>query len=227
MKATKELAVVSRSTINKLLNEAADFALRESKITHELLYGVTDGKAVGTHIENMFRSHLEGKYTISEKGNVASGLDIPSLNIDIKTTSIKQPQSSCPFRSARQKIFGLGYHLLVFVYEKTDDIKTKSGRLNFLHTVFVEQERTADFTLTKLLNDAKAAGANKQDIISILTDRNLPVDDIEADKIADEILSRKVEQGFLTISNVLQWRLQYQRVIDVAGKESGIIKVGK
>ena len=48
-------------------------------------------------------------------GNSASGIDLPELEVDIKTTSINQPQSSCPFKSARQKIYGLGYNLLVFV----------------------------------------------------------------------------------------------------------------
>jgi len=50
--------------------------------------------------------------------NSAKGIDFPEIDVDIKVTSFKQPQSSCPFRSARQKIFGLGYSLLVFVYEK-------------------------------------------------------------------------------------------------------------
>lgn len=55
-----------------------------------------------------------------EQGNSASGIDLPGLGVDIKVTSIKQPQSSCPFKSASQKIFGLDYHLLVFVYESND-----------------------------------------------------------------------------------------------------------
>ena len=42
----------------------------------------------------------------------------------MKVTAITQPQSSCPFKSARQKIFDLGYSLLVFVYDKKDDPKT-------------------------------------------------------------------------------------------------------
>lgn len=73
-----------------------------------------------------------------------------------------------------------------------------------LHTIYVSQERTADFTLTKIINDAKKAGANKEDIMTILSDRNLPIDDIEAGNLADEILSKKVDQGFLTKSNALQ-----------------------
>jgi hypothetical protein len=56
-------------------------------------------------------------------GNAASGIDLPSADIltDIKVTSIKQPQSSCPFKDVKQKIYGLGYNLLVFVYDKKDD----------------------------------------------------------------------------------------------------------
>lgn len=36
----------------------------------------------------------------------------------MKVTSIRQPQFSCPFKSARQKIYGLGYALLIFIYER-------------------------------------------------------------------------------------------------------------
>nr|WP_041462470.1 hypothetical protein [Chroococcidiopsis thermalis] len=58
-----------------------------------------------------------------------------------------------------------------------------------------------------------------------MSDRNLPVDEIEVANIADEILINLPAQGFLTISNALQWRLQYSRVIERAGKEEGVIAV--
>ena len=45
-------------------------------------------------------------------------------------------------------------------------------------------------------------------------DRNLPVDEIELENIANEILKNPPEMGYLTISNALQWRLQYTRVIN-------------
>ena len=60
---------------------------------------------------------------------------------------------------------------------------------------------------------------------AIMSDRNLPVDEIEVANIADEILISPPAQGFLTISNALQWRLQYGRVIERAGKEEGVIAV--
>lgn len=71
------------------------------------LFGITDGKAVGTFVEHRFRSHLALDYTL-EAGSSALGLDLPSIATDIKVTALRQPQSSCPFRSARQKVYGLG-----------------------------------------------------------------------------------------------------------------------
>lgn len=128
-------------TINILKEQAAYFADIESVCNEPTLYGVTDGKAIGTYLEHKFTSHLLNHYDYA-KGNSASGIDIPDLNVDIKVTSIKQPQSSCPFKSARQKIYGLGYNLLIFVYEKSDDHLNKTGCLNIHHTIFVEKKET-------------------------------------------------------------------------------------
>ena len=86
-------------------------------------------------------------------GNSANGIDFPDLLVDVKVTSVKQPQSSCPFKSASQKVYGLGYSLVVFVYEKLDDHTKKTGRLNILHTIFIEADRTADYTMTRILPD--------------------------------------------------------------------------
>ena len=185
------------------------------------MYGVTDGKAVGTFIEHKFRGYLAKKYDFI-LGNSAKGIDFPKVGVDIKVTSIKQPQSSCPYRSVRQKIYGLGYDLLVFVYGKTDDHKNKTGRLNFLHTVFVEKEYTADFQTTKGILQILENNANIDDLVAFMHDKNLPLDDIEATEISEELLKKKPEQGYLTISNALQWRLQYGRVIQVAGQVKGV-----
>lgn len=185
------------------------------------LYGITDGKAVGTYFEHEFRSYLRGRYDF-EEGSSASGIDFPVLEVDMKVTSIRQPQSSCPFKSARQKIYGLGYSLLVFIYEKTDDSQTSAGNLNVLHTIFVSKERTADFQTTTGLLRILDNDGNKDDIMAFLEERRLPVDKIEASAIADEILVNRPKVGYLTISNALQWRLQYSRVIEKAGLVEGI-----
>ena len=211
-------------TLERSRTEAAAFAATESQCAVSALYGVTDGKAIGTYLEHKFLAYLGKRHTF-DAGNSASGIDIPSLDLDIKTTSARQPQSSCPFRSARQKIYGLGYHLLVFVYEKTDDADTQTGKLNITHVVFVDKSRTADFQMTRGLLQIIGNDGNADDIVAFLQDRNLPVDEIEARDIADAVLSVPPLQGYLTISNALQWRLQYSRVISQAGAVAGIERV--
>lgn len=211
-------------TIKLLCDEAKGFAEIESVYPEPTLYGVTDGKAVGTYFEHKFRAYLEAKYTF-QLGNSAEGIDFPALGVDMKVTSIKQPQSSCPFKSARQKIYGLGYSVLVFVYDKVDDDATRTGRLNIQHTIFVEEKRTADFQTTSGIRKILENKGNKDDLLAFFQERMLPVDDLEAGRIADEILKAPPEIGYLTMSNALQWRLQYSRVIEKAGSVSGILRV--
>jgi len=211
-------------SVDILQEEAAKFAEMETSHDEPSLYGVTDGKAVGTYLEHKFTAYLADTYNY-EEGNSASGIDIPGLGVDIKVTSIKQPQSSCPFKSAAQKVYGLGYHLLIFVYEKVDNDKNKTGKLNMQHTIFVEKERTADFQTTKGLLSIIERDGNKDDVVSFIVERNLPVDEIGAEQLADRILENPPLQGYLTISNALQWRLQYSRVIKEAGAVSGISRV--
>jgi len=212
-------------TVKALCGEARAFAEVESAYPEPSLYGVTDGKAVGTYLEHKFKAHLASKYTCVP-GSSASGIDCPDLAVDIKVTSIAQPQSSCPFKSARQKVFGLGYSLLVFVYHKTDDPKTLTSTLDIKHLIFVGKERTADFQLTKGLREILDRDGNADDLVAFMSDRLLPADEIELRKIADELLQgNPFGIGYLTVSNALQWRLQYSRAIQQAGKIEGLTRL--
>lgn len=213
-------------TIPKLIEEARLFCVKQSEFQHKELFGVTDGKAVGTLIEQKFQKHLNDKYIVTV-GSSAKGIDLPSDDIltDIKVTSIKQPQSSCPFGDAKQKIFGLGYNLLVFVYDKTDDPTTQTAILNFVSCSFVSKERTADYTTTSILNEMKQVGANEDDIVSFLEGIKLPADEITLKKIAEIILATEIPIGYLTISNALQWRLQYKRIVNLTDDAPGVEKI--
>ena len=211
-------------TIEVLKREARTFAERESTYKEPALYGVTDGKAIGTYFEHKFRAYIQERYAY-EEGNSAKGIDFPDLGVDMKVTSVKQPQSSCPFKAARQKIYGLGYSLLVFVYDKTDNPATSTGNLNMLHVIFVEKAQTADFQTTTGLRRILENEGNKDDILAFIQERSLPVDDIESSSIADELLKKPPEIGYLTISNALQWRLQYSRVIERADSVPGVQRI--
>jgi hypothetical protein len=215
---------MQKLTVQLLKTEAKAFADRESGHKEKLLFGVTDGKAVGTYLEHKFQEALQKKYEYA-RGSSAKGIDFPQLDIDIKVTSIRQPQSSCPFKSARQKIYGLGYSLLVFVYEKMDERKTRTATLNIKHVIFIESSQTGDFQTTTGILKILGNNGNADDLVAFMTERFLPVDEIQATELAKEILKTRPKVGYLTISNALQWRLQYARVIEQAGKVTGVQRI--
>ncbi|MGD1083331.1 MAG: restriction endonuclease [Verrucomicrobiota bacterium] len=211
-------------TIELLQKEASSFARAESKHAEPSIFGVTDGKAVGTYLEHKFQAVLQSRFGYA-RGNSARGIDFPELGVDIKVTSIRQPQSSCPFKSGRQKIYGLGYSLLVFAYDKQDDEVARTGRLDIQHTIFVSKERTADYQTTSGLLRLLENKGNRDDILAFFQERMLPVEEIESGNLADEVLRAPPQLGYLTISNALQWRLQYSRVIEQAGTVGGLLRL--
>lgn len=210
-------------SIDLLKKAARDYSEQLSLKGIPSLFGITDGKAVGTYVEAEFNEYIADTYS-HEAGNAAKGIDFPALNVDLKVTSIKQPQSSCPFRNATQKVYGLGYHLLVMVYDKTDDHVAKTARLNILHVLFIDATHTADFQLTTGLQQIIHNDGNVEEIDAYLEDKNIPIDAENRMKLAIDILKTPPALGYLTISNALQWRLQYGRAIGVAkdGKVMGV-----
>lgn len=206
-----------QEVFDKLRLAVAEFV--NTKATHEepTLFGVTDGKAVGTFLEQRFRAFVQ------DAGNSAKGLDLPTLNVDIKATSARQPQSSCPFHSSRQKVFGLGYSLLIFVYDKVDNPKQRTASLTILNALLVEAHATGDFNTTKAVRELIAQGATKEDLVKFLVESDFLVGGLrEAEEIAQDALRSPPAQGYLTISNALQWRLQYKRTLRSANAVSGV-----
>ena len=124
--------------------------------------------------------------------------------------------SSDLFKSAEQKVYGLGYNLLVFVYEKVDEPADRVALLNFRNVVFVRADRTGDFQTTKGLLDILNREGNLDDVIAFLEERNLYLDEIGRMHLAEKIMHERPSPGYLTISNALQWRLAYDRVIKLA-----------
>lgn len=212
--------------IAELKIAAKDFCERESGLYRPELFGVTDGKAVGTFVEHLFRDFLEKRYEMTV-GSSANGLDLPSVNTDIKVTSIKQPQSSCPFKDSKQKIFGLGYNLIVFVYKKHDNSRTKKGCLDFISCSFIDSSRTGDYqTTTGILNIINNNG-NADDVFAFLNDHKIPSDEVSLMNMAEYILKNPPKVGYLTISNALQWRLQYGRIVNLSENVEGITQIIK
>lgn len=211
-------------TIKNLKESAKLFCEQESGNGREEFFGVTDGKKIGTIVEHRFQQYLLESYDF-QVGSSANGLDLPSINTDIKVTSIVQPQSSCPFKDSKQKIFGLGYNLIVFVYQKYDDNEHKKGILDFVSCSFIDKSRTADYQTTTGLRNIINNNGNTDDIYAFLNDHKIPADEVTLEKMAEEILNSPPEIGYLTISNALQWRLQYKRIVDLSENVNGITSI--
>ena len=90
----------------------------------------------------------------------------------------------------------------------------------------MEKERTADFQMTRGLRLILDNKGNVDDLVAFMMDKMLRVEELEAHSIAGELLGgAAILQGYLTISNALQWRLQYSRIIAEAGAIEGIVRV--
>lgn len=202
-----------------IIAQAAKFAAEFSSVDHRSLRGATDGKAVGTYIERKFKEDLARLGIIEAlEGNAAEGIDLPSFDIDIKVTSYRQPQSSSPFGSFKQKVKGLGYNLILFVYDKRDE---EEHNINFIAVRFIPSGLTADFQTTRGLRRLiLAEDGNADDVFAFLVERNIPADEASLYEFAEALIDSPPAQGYLTISNALQWRLQYGRI--VAGKIDGV-----
>ena len=210
----------------ELIASANAFCKQESGKYRAELFGATDGKKVGTIVEHLFQDYLAKHYDM-EIGSSANGLDLPSVNTDIKVTSIKQPQSSCPYKDSKQKIYGLGYNLIVFVYKKVDDVKNKTGMLEFLSCTYIDKSRTADYQTTTGLRRFIENNGNVDDVFAFLSDHKIPADDVTLYGMAESILKNPPEIGYLTVSNALQWRLQYGRIVALDEQVEGIFPIIK
>lgn len=206
----------------KVNKRAAMFAAEFSAVDHPELRGVSDGKAVGTYIERRFKEDLARVGVIEAiEGNAAKGIDLPSFEIDIKVTSVRQPQSSSPFGSFKQKVGGLGYNLLLFVYDKDDE---REKNVAFVAVRFIPSRLTADFQTTRGLRRLiLEEEGNADDVFAFMVEKNIPTDETSLYEYAEYLVNSPPEQGFLTVSNALQWRLQYGRV--VTGGIDGVVEI--
>lgn len=69
---------------------------------------INDGNTIGSFVEKSFKQNLSDKYDFGTVDLIV-GIDFPEINVDLKTSKSSQPQSSCPYRLANQKIFWVRY----------------------------------------------------------------------------------------------------------------------
>ncbi|MDE2730134.1 MAG: type II restriction endonuclease [Bacteroidota bacterium] len=91
--------------------------------------------------------------------------------------------------------------------------------------ILISRERTANYQITRGILEILDRDGNTDDLFALIKDRNLPVDDIHARRLAEELVSNPPELGYLTISNAQQRRLQYSHIIRIAGDVDGIERI--
>jgi hypothetical protein len=139
-----------------LKTEAKKFVVKLSATPIVTLYGATDGKAVGTYVEAAFhRLLVEACDYVS--GNAASGIDLPEVHVGVKATSIKQPQSSCPFNQLNRRWMGwdTAWYPSMRIRRRNDS-KAKAPILDFKHVVFVRRRERQ--TTERILKEPPALG---------------------------------------------------------------------
>ncbi len=115
--------------------------------------------------------------------------------------------------------------MLLFVYDKQDNHRGKRAELTFVSCAYIDKTRTADYQTTRGILDLLNHSGNRDDVMGLLYDRNLPGDEIVYNALADEIMHSPPALGYLTMSNALQWRLQYSRVVNLTEDVPGIVKI--
>jgi len=205
-----------------------DFCAEISQRRIEELFQVTDGKRVGTYIEWECKAYLEERTGLEIGGSAALGKDLPLFNIDIKTTSVVQPQSSSPYRSIDEKIFGVPYNILLFIYEKED--LDGYARLNILRCCYIPQEYTGDYGTTRLARQLRDRYLKKEigvDEFIRRLEEKLGITEAEDLNITPGMVQRIIDTppapGAVTISLALQWRLQYSRLKDEPFPEGVVV----
>lgn len=72
-----------------------------------------------------------------------------------------------------------------------------------------------------------ANNGNTDDIFAFLIDHQIPSDEVTLMNMAEDILKNPPKVGYLTISNALQWRLQYKRIVNLSETIDGITQIVK
>lgn len=207
------LVVPPRRTLTRelLLGEA----LRFSSLNLSMEKVAKDGKSIGTFVERRFNDFLASRY-VFRSGNAALGLDFPELEVDVKTTSAKLRSSSAPFKSYREAVFGLGYDLLVFMYEPVIDFvpdgQTTAGQtVRITRTLYVDRKDTRDHKLLWQLAQCETPELR----VNAVRARYPGASEADAEDIVREVTPELLGTVGTTTPAVsmcaaLQWRLKYR-----------------
>ena len=138
--------------------------------------------------------------------------------LEISTTLLSEEPSASAARSCSGIIESM-------VHSTSSSDATLFFMSFFLSCTYIDASRTADYQTTTGLNNIINNKGNADDIYAFLADHNIPADEVTLYQLAEEIIKNPPRIGYLTISNALQWRLQYKRIVSLEENIPGITRI--
>lgn len=202
----------SELDLQNYLDSVAEFcAEMESRTVPDGKSGTS--KQIGTYFEKELRDWFEDKHGLVSEGSVAEDIDLPAFNIDVKTTSYRQPQSSSTFDDPGERIVGVDYNILLFVYDKQS--VDGGNKFEIKTCAYIPKERASDYRKSedavKLVADYRDGKLSESELREQLEDLT-GVGAISDEKF-NEIKENPPEKGAITITPALQWRFNYNKMV--------------
>lgn len=203
-------------SVEDVIQESKECLSFNQNIKTKKLFGINDGKTLGTHIENIFFDYLENKGYLFKRGNPSKGIDFPELDIDIKSNSSTRSKygTSSPFRSFEQKIYGMGYSIVLFIYDKIDIYEEKTATLSLKEVFFIDKEDTADKKTTSEILEVINNGGTEKDMINVLIQNKILLDLDSLKTLSHKLFLNPPKPGLLSINDVLQWNISYNKSLE-------------
>lgn len=179
---------------------------------------LSSSKKIGTYFEKELRDWFGNETDIDSDGSVAQEEDIPELNLDVKATSKTQPQSSIPMRAPIERIRGMNYDILVFIYDMDKSGDERSVEIE--HCSYIPRERTSDHRKSKEARELIEEYENndiswselKTNIKELTGVSHLESVEVVTDEQLEELIKNPPKEGAITVSAAAQWRPQYRQV---------------
>lgn len=175
---------------------------------------ISGSKGIGTYFEEELRDWFEENHGFVSEGSVGIYVDLPVFNVDVRATSNSQPQSSSKAVDPGERLVGVDYNILLFVYdrEKVGD----GSHFEIVSCVYIPKENAADHRITE--DVSKLAKEYGNDELSEAEFRE-QLEDMTgtsfgeiSDEIFDRIKKNPPEKGVITISPAIQWRFRYSKM---------------
>jgi hypothetical protein len=177
----------------------------------------TKSKDIGTYFEDSLRAYINEVLGLERRGSVASGIDLPHFNVDVKTTRITRPQSSSKIRRFSERLTGVPYNILLIIYSRED--VEEGEKHTFENCVYIPKERTGDHrkstaaaqSMENYKNGEITQEELREELEDLVSENPDDVTEIK-DSELDEIIENPPEPGVITISPAVQWRFSYTQM---------------